>query len=204
MHPAISSTAVRPDSPIARFRCQRWGVHRGLSEEQRLQGSAAAYCPSTTWPWFEYRRRIQLEALSQDDPLFEASLAWHVRAWGRWALACARRELAAYYPTYAEFQAVTSYPDGDQRPSQLLALDDDGIPQLEPLNAEFSTTYLKDPSKPRWIAKFTVAYIWARTVACKQCRATLPLLKTRWLCKRDRKRVLLTNGATQGSQWRGL
>ena len=135
---------------------------------------------------------IQLEALSQDDPLFEASLAWHVRAWGRWALACARRELAAYYPTYAEFQAVTSYPDGDQRPSQLLALDDDGIPQLEPLNAEFSTTYLKDPSKPRWIAKFTVAYIWARTVACKQCRATLPLLKTRWLCKRDRKRVLLT------------
>ena len=27
---------------------------------------------------------------------------------------------------------------------------------------------------------------------CKQCRATLPLLKTRWLCKKDRKRVLLT------------
>ena len=135
---------------------------------------------------------VQLEALSQEDPLLEVNLAWHVRAWGRWALARARRELAAYYPTYAEFQAVTSYPDGDQRPSQLLALDDDGIPQLEPLNAEFSTTYLKDPSKPRWIAKSTVAYIWARTVACKQCRATLPLLKTRWLCKRDRKRVLLT------------
>ena len=135
---------------------------------------------------------IQLEALSQDDPLFEASLAWHVRAWGRWALARARRELAAYYPTYAEFQAVTSDFDGDQRPSQLLALDDDGVPQLEPLNAEFSTSYLKDPSNRRWIAKSTVAYLWARTVGCKQCRATLPLLKTRWLCKKDRKRVLLT------------
>ena len=135
---------------------------------------------------------IQLEALSQGDPLFEASLAWHVRAWGRWALARARRELAAYYPTYAEFQALASDFDGDQRPSQLLALDDDGVPQLEPLNAEFSTSYLEDPSKRRWIAKSTVAYLWARTVDCKQCRATLPLLKTRWLCKKDRKRVLLT------------
>lgn len=40
--------------------------------------------------------------------------------------------------------------------------------------------------------KPTVAYLWARTVACKNCRATIPLLKTRWLCKKDRKRVLLT------------
>ena len=38
----------------------------------------------------------------------------------------------------------------------------------------------------------TVGYLWARTVTCKNCRATIPLLKTRWLCKRDRKRVLLT------------
>ena len=40
--------------------------------------------------------------------------------------------------------------------------------------------------------KPTVAYLWARTVKCKSCRATLPLLKTRWLCKKDNKRVLLT------------
>src|SRR5712692_5218077 len=39
--------------------------------------------------------------------------------------------------------------------------------------------------------KPTVAYLWARTVKCKNCRATVPLLKTRWLCKKDRKRVLL-------------
>ena len=42
------------------------------------------------------------------------------------------------------------------------------------------------------MAKPTVAYLWARTVTCKQCRGTLPLLKTRWLCKKDAKRVLLT------------
>ena len=40
--------------------------------------------------------------------------------------------------------------------------------------------------------KPTVAYLWARTVTCKHCRATLPLLKTRWLCKKDKKRVVLT------------
>jgi adenine-specific DNA methylase len=39
--------------------------------------------------------------------------------------------------------------------------------------------------------KPTVASLWARTVKCKSCRATLPLIKTRWLCRRDRKRVVL-------------
>jgi adenine-specific DNA methylase len=37
-----------------------------------------------------------------------------------------------------------------------------------------------------------VAYLWARTVSCKNCRATIPLLKTRWLCKKENKRILLT------------
>src|SRR5262249_43196510 len=37
-----------------------------------------------------------------------------------------------------------------------------------------------------------VAYLWARTVACKNCRATIPLLKTRWLRKKGNRRVVLT------------
>ena len=39
--------------------------------------------------------------------------------------------------------------------------------------------------------KPTVAYLWARTVNCKNCRATIPLLKTLWLCKKDKKRLRL-------------
>ena len=39
--------------------------------------------------------------------------------------------------------------------------------------------------------KPTVAYLWARTVTCKNCRATIPLLKTLWLCKKDGKRIRL-------------
>jgi putative DNA methylase len=39
--------------------------------------------------------------------------------------------------------------------------------------------------------KPTVAYLWARTVTCKNCRATIPLLKTLWLCRNAKKRVRL-------------
>ena len=127
----------------------------------------------------------QLGELAQDDSLLEADLACHVRAWGRWVLARARRELASFYPTYADFQPLTPTGDDDKRPIRLLEVDDDGIAQLDPLNAEFKESYLKDPRNPRWVAKPTVAYLWARTVSCKQCRATLPLLKTCWLCKKD-------------------
>ena len=71
----------------------------------------------------------QLGGMAQDDSITEADLAWHVRAWGRWVLARARRELASYYPTYAEFQPLTPVEDTDQRPTQLLELDDDGVAQ---------------------------------------------------------------------------
>ena len=135
---------------------------------------------------------LQLDALGHDDPTVEADLAWQVRVWGRWVLARARKRLASYYPTYAEFEPLVPGNDCEKRPMQLLEIDGEGVPELDPLNAEFDAAYLKDPCNPRWIAKPTVAYLWARTVTCKQCRATLPLLKTRWLCKKDRKRVLLT------------
>ncbi len=135
----------------------------------------------------------QLNYLGQEDPVFEADLAWQVRAWGRWVLARARKQLAACYPTYAEFMPLASdSEDSSPPPMLLLEVDAEGVAQLAPLNADFDADYLKDPRNPRWIAKPTVAYLWARTVTCKQCRATLPLLKTRWLCKKERKRVLLT------------
>lgn len=123
----------------------------------------------------------------------QADLAWHVRAWGQWVLARARKELAQYYPTYADFEPLKKdHVSYERQPIRLVPLKDDGTADIESLNAEFSKDYLEDKRHPRWIAKPTVAYLWARTVACKNCRATLPLLKTRWLCKKANKRVLLT------------
>ena len=86
-------------------------------------------------------------------------------------------------------------PAPDDEPSERLRRlepDADGKTDAGPLNAGFDKTYLDDPRNPRWIAKPTVAYLWARTVRCKGCRAILPLLKTKWLAKKDNKRVLLT------------
>ena len=144
-----------------------------------------------------------------------ADLAWHVRAWGQWVLDRARRELAQYYPTYADFEPLKpGHVSYERQPMRLVPLKDDlpapdgtcgqaggllaeasaqaGTPDIDSLNSEFSEEYLADKRNPRWVAKPTVAYLWARTVKCKNCRAVLPLLKTRWLCKKDKKRVLLT------------
>lgn len=48
---------------------------------------------------------FQQEADEAADEL-QADLAWHVRAWGQWILDRARRELAKYYPTYADFEPI--------------------------------------------------------------------------------------------------
>src|SRR5439155_25720109 len=79
-----------------------------------------------------------------------------------------------------------------ERPQQQVPLDENGLPNVGGLNSIYDQAYLMNPQKPRWIAKPTVAHLWARTVTCKNCRATVPLLKTRWLCKKDNKRVVLT------------
>ena len=74
----------------------------------------------------------------------------------------------------------------------MLEPDENGAVSAAALNAEFDSLYLENDANPRWIAKPTVAYLWARTVRCGGCRAEIPLLKTRWLCKTAKKRVLLT------------
>lgn len=124
----------------------------------------------------------------------KADLAWHVRAWGRWVLNEARKELAPFYPTYADFEPLDlkHQKPYEKQEMRLVPLKDNGTPDIDALNAEFSEEYLRDKKNPRWVAKPTVAYLWARTVKCKNCRAVVPLLKTRWLCKKDRKRILLT------------
>ena len=136
---------------------------------------------------------VQLDLISVDDPLLDADLAWHVRAWGRWVLARARKDLAFHYPTHAEFVPLSGGSEYKAGPRRLLVeVDESGNPQIDSLNVGYDTAYLNDPRNPRWVAKPTVAYLHARTFACKQCRAMLPLLKTRWLCRKERKRVLLT------------
>src|SRR5258707_172162 len=57
---------------------------------------------------------------------------------------------------------------------------------LQKAKADLGRFYPTVDGKP------SVAYLWAHTVTCKSCRAAVPLLKTRWLCKKENKRVVLT------------
>ena len=52
---------------------------------------------------------VQVDSLRTDEdeaPASSADLAWHLRAWGQRVVDEVRRELAARYPTYAEFEPV--------------------------------------------------------------------------------------------------
>ncbi len=150
----------------------------------------------------EFAQDLFLKDKPDSGRIPKADLAWHVRAWGQWVLERARRELARFYPVYADFEPLeVTGRDACSRkqPMRLVPLKEDGTPDIDALNSQFSKQYLADKRNPRWIAKPTVAYLWARTVTCKNCRATIPLLKTRWLCKKDRKRVLLTMQVAQAS-----
>ena len=125
----------------------------------------------------------------------------HLRVWGRRVLAGARRELASRYPIYADFEPVrrkgrrrAKEIPYERRPMRLLEPDREGAVRaaVAGLNAEFGRDYLASERNPRWVEKPTVAYLWTRTVECAGCRAEIPLLKTRWLCRKSGKRVLLT------------
>jgi len=168
-------------------------IKRHLRDEKAKQ---ALLSSSSTMEIVERGENLSLlEREETAADLMQAGLAWHVRAWGRWVLDNVRKDLAALYPTYAEYCSIKPYRrihlDVDE-PLKLVPINDAGQPQVEVLNAGFDTAYLDNPANPRWVAKPTVAYLWARAVSCKACRAEVPLLKTRWLAKKDNKRVVLT------------
>src|ERR1043166_1439266 len=156
----------------------------------------------------------QMPGFGLDNSFLEADLAWHVRAWGLWVLARARKDLARFYPVYADFQSLKEGGRAyDSRPTKLVPTKEDGTPDIESLNSEFegrtsSSTpgkpWLDDPPCPRLVAKPAVAYLGARTVKCKNCRAAIPLLKTRWLVRKNRKRVLLRMEPTAARTRDGL
>lgn len=148
--------------------------------------------------------QIPISSVTQASEPANADFAWHLRAWAKYVLDVVRRDLASRYPTYAEFEplrkkgrrkssASSALPTKKTEPRapRLLEPDENGNVSVADLNAEFDSDYLKNDANPRWVAKPPVAYLWARTAECGNCRAEIPLLKTGWLCKIGKKRVLL-------------
>ena len=57
--------------------------------------------------------------------------------------------------------ALRSGADVELRPLRLLKRDGAGQVDVAALNAEIPAAALADPRTPRWVAKPTVAYLWA-------------------------------------------
>ncbi len=135
---------------------------------------------------------VNLGALTEVGCLsLEADISWHIRAWGRKVLNEARKHLAKFYPIYAHWQPLTPGKPFEPQPMLLVEPNQDGVADVEKLNNELGEKYLDNKFNPRWVAKQPAAYMWARTVTCKNCRATLPLLKTLWICRKENKRIRL-------------
>ncbi len=152
-----------------------------------------------------YGNDVQLATAHVAEAPTGANFAWHVRAWGLRVRDRVRAKLADGYPAYAHFEprrrkgrkkksAPDAQPQFASRPPRYLKPDDDGRVSAAALNAEFDKRHLDDDGRPRWVEKPVVAYLWTRTAECGGCRSEVPLLKTRWLCKKSSpvKRVRLT------------
>lgn len=99
-----------------------------------------------------------------------AGLAEEVGCWGRWVLQKAKAEVGDLYPLIPDPRFK-----GDRPASQSLFLDSGG----------------EESVPPGYLAP--VAYLWTRTVRCKNpsCGAAVPLVRQTWLCKMKNRYVAL-------------
>ena len=111
-------------------------------------------------------------------------LAEEVRYWGNWVLEKVRAEIGDLYPPIPdpEFAAEKAKmgkkgEDAFEEPQKVMCFADDPQQRLKPKAGHLTP----------------VAYLWTRTVQCKNpaCGATVPLVKQTWLCKKVGRFVAL-------------
>lgn len=101
-------------------------------------------------------------------------LVGEVRFWGNWLLEKVKAEIGDLYPLI---------PDPESKEEEL-------IPQTQPSLFDME----QQPGLKAVRAYLTpVAYLWTRTVRCKNpsCNATVPLIRQTWLCKKEKRCVAL-------------
>jgi len=117
-------------------------------------------------------------------------LAEEVRYWGNWVLELVRAEIGDLYPPIPDPKAPKT-----RKPlkSPQLEMAGEGFEKRGQL--EFSTETPAGYLTP-------VAYLWTRTVRCKNlsCGATVPLVRQTWLCKKKSHYVALRMVAPKGAK----
>ena len=110
-------------------------------------------------------------------------LAEEVRYWGNWVLEKVRAEIGDLYPLI---------PDPKAKPKELVT---ERNPRLFEEGGQQKLRVPGDYLMP-------VAYLWTRTVRCKNasCGATVPLVKQTWLRKKKGSYVAMQMVATKGDK----
>jgi putative DNA methylase len=115
-----------------------------------------------------------------------AGLAKEVEHWGKWVLERVRTEIGDLYPPI---------PDPENPPQRLAPRRQEGF---EAPGFQQAQQELKAPGG----YLTPVAYLWTRTVRCKNpaCGATVPLVRQTWLCKKESRYVALKMAAPKGEK----
>lgn len=124
-------------------------------------------------------------------------LAEEVRWWGNWVLERVRREIGDLYPPVPDPDFAGKRPEiaFDSDTGHWVATDPNLREDQQRLLAEG-----KSVLPPGYLTP--VAYLWTRTVTCKNpsCAATVPLVKQTWLCKKKGRNVALKIIAPRGAR----
>lgn len=106
-------------------------------------------------------------------------LADEVRYWGEWVLNKVKGEIGKLYPLI---------PDPEHH----------GKKQV--YQADYLTDHAKDDVPMGYL--IPVAYLWTRTITCKNpnCKATVPLVRQTWMCKKAGRYVALKMIAPRGKK----
>ena len=131
----------------------------------------------------KYGKPDQTAAGSSKDGTW-AGLAAEVETWGNWVLSRVKVEIGDLYPVI---------PDPEASGDELYR------------DTQETMGFAKDTQQKLRIARgllTPVAYLWTRTVTCKNptCRATVPLVKQTWLCKKESRCVALKLVAPKGQK----
>lgn len=108
-------------------------------------------------------------------------LAQEVRYWGNWVLQKVKAEIGDLYPLIPDTEFKSTCMGGTQADLAGVASAKEGVP-------------------PGYL--MPVAYLWTRTVPCKnpRCRATVPLVRRTWLATKEHRYVALKVVAPKGER----
>ncbi|HZO90058.1 MAG TPA: DUF1156 domain-containing protein [Chthonomonadaceae bacterium] len=116
-----------------------------------------------------------------------AGLAAEVEHWGKWVLEKVKAEIGDLYPPIPD----PENPPVELAPRPQLVMEEEDFPPPKQLSLKAGSGWLTP-----------VAYLWTRTVRCKNraCGATVPLVRQTWLCKKTGRYVALKMAAPKGAK----